>query len=268
MQIKRILLTGDDGYNALGTRLLIHFLKKNFEVRIAGTMTQQSGVGGYISYKEGGAWEEGEVDGVPGIWVSGHPVDAVEVAQAYFDTPFDLVISGINWGANISGSYITSGTMAAALRCFFVGLAPKAIAISWHLTPELWHLADTTKEDMSRYMDYPGAIAYKVIMKTVKEDLWGAPFVNINLPSAPSTKARFTKFLPDITKFYKYPLTLDREKKVYTYRNAFFDKPGNDISLDTNAMLSGFIAITPCGKDLLDNAAYARLSNKTFSLEE
>jgi len=128
---KRILLTGDDGYNSLGTRLLIHYLKETYELAIAATRDQQSGVGGHGSFDTRGTWEEVNVDGVPGFWVSGYPVDAVECAQGYFKKKFDIVISGINWGANVSGSVVTSGTIAAALRALFVQLTPQGIAISW-----------------------------------------------------------------------------------------------------------------------------------------
>ena len=53
MNIKRILLTGDDGYNSLGTRLLIYFLKDRYELAIAGTKHQQSGVGGHVNVLKG-----------------------------------------------------------------------------------------------------------------------------------------------------------------------------------------------------------------------
>jgi len=73
MKIKRILLTGDDGYNSIGIRLLAHFLKEKYELVIAATKVQQSGVGGMLNIKHGGHWEETEVEGVKVIYVSGTP---------------------------------------------------------------------------------------------------------------------------------------------------------------------------------------------------
>ena len=46
MAKKRILLTGDDGYQSLGTRLVAHVLRENYDLTIAGTVSQQSAVGG------------------------------------------------------------------------------------------------------------------------------------------------------------------------------------------------------------------------------
>lgn len=43
---KKILLTGDDGYDSLGTRLLVRGLRDEFDLKIAGTKDQMSGVGG------------------------------------------------------------------------------------------------------------------------------------------------------------------------------------------------------------------------------
>jgi 5'/3'-nucleotidase SurE len=48
-EFMRILLTGDDGYNSIGTRLLVHALKNEHTLQIAATKSQQSGVGGQLS---------------------------------------------------------------------------------------------------------------------------------------------------------------------------------------------------------------------------
>jgi 5'-nucleotidase len=154
---KRILLTGDDGYNSIGIRLLIEALKDNHELRIAATKHQQSGVGGMLSledkYRE---WGETTIDGVPAIWVDGTPVDAISVAQGYFEKPFDLIISGMNLGINAGSAIISSGTYSAAIRGMGINLAPKAIVLSWVTPPEFWRKKHDENEDLSPYLEYPG----------------------------------------------------------------------------------------------------------------
>lgn len=63
-----ILLTGDDGFSSIATRLLVHFLKDDYQLFIGGTSTQQSAMGGRLTLK-GGPWVERVLDGVPGVMV-------------------------------------------------------------------------------------------------------------------------------------------------------------------------------------------------------
>lgn len=97
MAKKRILLTGDDGYQSLGTRLVAHVLRENYDLTIAGTVSQQSAVGGKISLADGFNWEKTTVDGIKAYWVDGTPTDAMELMGAADEEPFDLTISGMNW---------------------------------------------------------------------------------------------------------------------------------------------------------------------------
>lgn len=261
MTIKNILITGDDGYKSIGTRLLIHALKDRYKLAVAGTLTQQSGVGGYISVAEGGRWGEDEVDGVKVLWVDGHPVDAMECAQAYFFEPFDLVLSGINLGANVSGSFITSGTMAAAARAITLGLAPRSIAMSWQVPPGLWHRVHDGTEDVTPYL----AKASKSMLElAINHEFWGAPFLNINFPTKPSCTARMTQFLPDIKGYYLYPLIMDRTTMRFTYPSTFVKKIARNPQYDTGAIASGIIAITPCRRDILDERVYKKYAKISY----
>lgn len=133
MKIRNILLTGDDGYNSIGTRVLTHFLKNKYRLHIAATKLQQSGVGGKISLNHPVHWDEMEIDGIKGLYVDGTPSDAVELAREYFKVKFDLVISGINLGVNIGGTYTSSGTVSSAYRAILLHVAKKSIALSLHV---------------------------------------------------------------------------------------------------------------------------------------
>ena len=53
MKVKRILVTGDDGYNSLGVRVLAHFLKDKYDLEIVATKTQYRGVGGMFNLRFG-----------------------------------------------------------------------------------------------------------------------------------------------------------------------------------------------------------------------
>ena len=267
MKVKRILLTGDDGYNSLGTRILIHYLKKDYDIVIAATKSQQSGVGGRLSMKNGGKWGEAVVDGVRALWVDGSPVDAVECAESYFPKPFDLIISGINLGANVSGAIISSGTFAAAFRGIHLGLADKAIVVSWKSVPGSWIRDHNGSESIVQELEYPGTAANKIIRESLKSHLWGAGVLNINFPEKPTHKAAFTKFYPDITGYYKYPMIMDRKSRNYRYSLDYNPHKVKNLEYDIGALHRGFISITPCQNDFLSTSIYKKLKNKHLELK-
>jgi 5'-nucleotidase len=266
MKVNRILLTGDDGYNAVGIRLLIAELKDKYQISLAATRDQMSGVGGHISM-HGAHWGETRVDGVDVLWVDGYPTDAMECAVGYYKKPFDLVISGINQGMNIGGALFSSGTYAAANRAVNLKLAPKSLALSWNCPPAFWTSKHTGDEDLGLYREYPGKTAGKVIQLSISNDFWGADILNINFPTEKSNNIRFTQGLPDLTKFFNYPTEMDRKSKTFNYSRKPLQTVTRDhLEWDTGAMLSGFISITPNRSHNLDSEVYNIMKDEVISL--
>lgn len=267
MKIRKILLTGDDGYNSIGTRLLVHYLKNHYDLFIAGTEIQQSGVGGFSNITKDVHWQEIEVEGVKGICVNGSPSDAVEVANAFFKTKFDLVISGINLGVNVGGSYFTSGTIAAVLRAILLNVTSRGIALSYHVSdPRHWYHNHNGKDDITNYLDYPGKTTFQLINHCIDEDLWNCSFLNINLPTKKSNKVTFTRPLTDLGKFYTYPVTIDKNRQIYRYPMGIRSTKHLGY-FDAGAIQKGYISITPCKADLLKEDVYEKLKNKSILLE-
>jgi 5'/3'-nucleotidase SurE len=267
MEVKRILLTGDDGYKAIGMRLLVHFLKDSFDLQIAATLKQMSGVGGHLSLKNGCIWGTDTLDGVPVMWVDGYPCDAIEATAGKTDYPYDLIISGINKGMNIGGALISSGTYSAANRAIHLRLAPKALVLSWWCPKDFWLTQHDDDEPIGPYLDYPGRIADRTVRKAIEADLWGADMLNINFPSRPSNVARFTKGLPDNRLFFNYPMQRDKKTKLVSYPA----KPEMTVTRDhpewdTGAMLSGYISITPEKPDFLNEEVYEKMKGRTVKV--
>lgn len=267
MKIKRILLTGDDGYNSIGTRILIYYLKDKYELAIAGTRKQQSGVGGHLSLQSGGTWGETTVDGVPAFWTDGYPCDSIECAVGYFVKPFDLVISGINLGSNIGGAVVSSGTVSAALRAVNLQLAEKAMVMSWRTPPSYWYHAHNGEEDIKEYLRYPGRVAYQTFQIACKHELWGADVLNINFPKVYAKAIRFTQGIPDIRKYFTYPIPLDVEKHTFTYpEGSLRDDTKGNLTIDTGAILSEYVSITPFQKTMLDHEVYQKMQKTVIPL--
>ncbi|SFR30625.1 MULTISPECIES: 5'/3'-nucleotidase SurE [Halorubrum] len=121
-----ILLTNDDGIDAVGIRALADALSRDYDVTVVAPATNQSGVGGARS------WWETTVDYTEtdrGYAVEGTPADCVAVADVALGLDPDAVVSGCNHGPNI-GAHILgqSGTVGAAMEASFLGTP--AIAVS------------------------------------------------------------------------------------------------------------------------------------------
>jgi len=267
MKKMRILLTGDDGYNSVGTRILVHVLQKEHEVCIAGTKKQQSGVGGSKSIMVQGAWGEDSVDGIRALWVDGSPVDAVECAKVFFPMSFDLVISGINLGANIGGCLLTSGTFAAAFHAVNLGLTKQALALSWDVPSHLHFKKHSSGEDVQQFIAFPGETAHLIIQEAMNNDLWGSALVNVNIPAEKTNRVRFTKPLPDVQSLWPCPV-LDAKTGMFTYGygDHATDIGGKDT--DLSALTNGIISISLCQSTMIDVCAYNKIQSKDIVLTQ
>jgi 5'-nucleotidase len=251
----RILLTGDDGYNSSGTRLLVHWLKDTYDLTIAGTKTQQSGVGGHKHITGSGAWGETNVDGIPALWLDGSPADAMEAARVHFHNPFDCVISGINWGANISGSLFSSGTFAAAFFSINLGLTKHAIAVSWDVPPAFHFKDHSSDDDLSSYIEHPGKTAFEAITKTFQHDFWDASIININVPEKPSTVIEFSLPLPILYGFWP-DIILDSSTGLFSYGKGNHAPISTSLANDVHVLARNHISITPCQATMGDTTIY------------
>ncbi|MBW7955537.1 hypothetical protein H3C66_02285 [Patescibacteria group bacterium] len=268
MSRSRILLTGDDGYQSLGTRLLAHVLREKFDLTIAGTITQQSAVGGKISLKDGFKWGSAEVDGTPAFWVEGTPVDAMELMACYDIPSFDFVISGVNWGANLGGAVYSSGTFNAAVAAIVRGTARQAVAISWDLPPEFYTMHHDKKHSLEEYLQYPGHTIKELLTQCIDEKLWGAQLLNINLPQQPAQHVRVTKLLEDVRQIYDYSGKEFGKEGRFTFDGA--DRVfKNDIDqvYDVRALTDGYISLTPCQVDLVQPKLYQSLQKVQFKIK-
>ena len=125
-----ILIANDDGSGAPGLIALVDSLSSIAEVFVAAPSEQQSGTGHGITYRDPITVREVPNDlGVPWYAVGARPATTVRLAlTTLLDAPPDLVVSGINSGANIGLDTWVSGTVAAAREAAFHGVP--AIAVS------------------------------------------------------------------------------------------------------------------------------------------
>ena len=183
----RILVTNDDGIDSEGLRVLARAMTAFGEVVVAAPDTEYSGAGAALGALHIVQPEVHRcfIDGVPESWsVSGPPALCVMFSRlGVFGEPFDLVVSGINPGANVGRSVYHSGTIGAALTARNGGISGVAISQAvrdfgvegqgWDemLEGQLWESAATVAE---------------AVVGALVADLPTAPVVvNVNVPNLP-----------------------------------------------------------------------------------
>ncbi len=237
----KILITNDDGLHAPQLIPLIRFCQKLGEVTAIVPKYEQSGKSQSIELHKSFAVEELEPE--PGLRITAvdsTPADCIRIGILGRKESFDLVISGINRGFNMGGDIMYSGTVGAAFEA--VSLGVKAIAIS------------TSAEFYPRAMEPLDQVLafFKTHKLLEKGDLY-----NVNI--RPDAKGiRFTRqgghFYSD--DFVRQPdgTYLPCGKCVYENKN--------DLSLDTDCVMHGYISISPLTINRVDMGLLADLNNQ------
>src|SRR5437763_13309809 len=161
---KFILLTNDDGITAPGLVAMYRHLADMAQVQVVAPETVQSATGHGITLSQPLLTSKVDVENAfSGTAVAGSPADCVKLAIIQL-TPRrpDLVVSGINSGANVGINVIYSGTVAAAIEAAFLGLP--AIAISLYL-----------KRDIPPDSSRTASLARRCIEKILATGLSGGP---------------------------------------------------------------------------------------------
>lgn len=178
----RVLVTNDDGIQAPGLRALAHAAKDaGHEVVIAAPAIQSSGSSASITATEAGGRidvEPRQLDGladVPTFAVHGGPgLIALIAARGAFGPAADLVLSGVNHGANVGRAILHSGTVGAALTGGLNGAWSIAVSLDTGLRPGAlhWGHAATAAIDLvPRLVELPKATVLNVNVPNSAETL-------------------------------------------------------------------------------------------------
>lgn len=167
----QILVTNDDGIYARGLWVLVEYLKKLGDVIVVAPDREQSGVGTAVTLHRPLRIREliPLVEGVPTYSIEGTPADSVILALEYIaQDKIDLVVSGINEGANLGDDVLISGTVGAALQAYFRKIPAIAISVA---------AMEGTKFDVA------GQLARQVANMLFQKRLPNPLFLNINVPN-------------------------------------------------------------------------------------
>lgn len=244
----RILLTNDDGIRAEGIRALVDALAEDHEVIVSAPQEEQSGMAHALTVKQRvpvahDMMLENEY-GITALSIGGTPTDCVKLyleALAGAQKP-DLVISGINHGANLGTDVLYSGTVGAAMEGFQHGIPSLAVSL-----------------------DYRSEIAYEEAAALIAAKLSAYPvdqaaspfFYNINFPC--SWQGRKPSFIftqlgnrDYINAFQRYEAA---DGSIYYVMAGEMHDTGNSEATDIYAAEQGYASVTPLQIDLTDYLA-------------
>ena len=167
----RILVTNDDGIHHHGLWALAEALKEVGRVSVVAPDRDMSGIGTALTLVAVVRAQEvaSPVADVKAFSVQGTPSDCVVLAsEALFGEPFDLLVSGINEGANLGLDILTSGTVGGALHGYYRTIPSMAISAVY------------SKETEARY-DTAARTAV-ALAPAMASALNSTPLLNVNLP--------------------------------------------------------------------------------------
>ena len=164
----------------------------------------------------------------------------------------DLVVSGINHGANLGDDITYSGTVAAALEGLILGIP--GIAVSQQSRAGELDFSATGTYDFT----LAAAFVARLVESLVRSPLPSATLLNINVPGQPAEGVEVTSLGKRV---YRDELRLDTEEEgrrrywIYGTAPGYEDEPGTDL----HAVARGRIALTPVHFDLTDRPGIAAL---------
>jgi 5'-nucleotidase len=249
----RILLTNDDGVNAPGLMVLETIARTlSDDITIVAPSEEQSGTGHSLTLTRPVRLRR---LGDKRFCVTGTPTDSVMMALALImkDNPPDLILSGVNRGANLAEDVTYSGTVSAAMEGALAGV--RSIALSQNYA----------REGMGDTVPFAAAAAWgEKVLRPLLDAPW-APrtLVNINFPALAPDEVRGIKVANQGLRDYgRLNLVKGTDPRGYDYYwfglGPMLHTPAH--SSDLEAIDDGYISVTPLHLDLTHGPSMATLA--------
>ena len=247
----RILVANDDGVYARGLTILANALKTIADIDVVAPDRNRSGASNSLTLSNPLRYQQIE----NGFYsVEGTPTDCVHLALTGLlpELP-DMVVSGINHGANLGDDVLYSGTVAAAIEGRFLGLPAIAVSLAY--------------DDQFHYQT-AAEIVKRIVLKLKVEPLPGETILNINVPDVPLAELKGIQ----ITRLGSRHKAEDVIKRQ--------DPRGDDIfwigtsgaeadageGTDFYAIKNQSVSLTPMKIDLTNYEAFAQVASWTDGL--
>ncbi|HBX22747.1 MAG TPA: 5'/3'-nucleotidase SurE [Desulfotomaculum sp.] len=250
----QILISNDDGIGAGGLLALKKALDPLGEVHVVAPEQEQSGTGhGITAHKPLRPKQVEMGDGTTGWSVNGTPADCVKLAiEALLPKAPDIVISGINRGANLGTDVLYSGTVSAAIEGIINGIPSVAVSLA-------------TYENEN--FQYAAAFVARIVPVLAPGGSAASEFtlININVPSGQPRGVKITRLGSRryVNVFHK---RIDPRGGVYYWmagepEDSVPQNPTVNADVDAVAIKNNFISVTPLHFDLTEYRTIPKLIN-------
>ena len=231
----KILLSNDDGYFAPGLNILAEHLAKIAEITVVAPERNRSGASNSLTLDRPLSVKKAS-NGF--FYVNGTPTDCVHIAlTGLMDSMPDMVISGINDGANMGDDTIYSGTVAAAMEGFLLDIPSIAISMSQH---------------NPTHFDSAARVAAELVQHYQQHGFPSPMLLNVNVPDI-SYEALKGKVITRLGKRHKaepvIQLKTPRNEIVYWVGAAGKPNDGGE-GTDFYAVANNQVSISPIQVDL------------------
>jgi len=248
-----ILITNDDGINSSGIAALVHALKDLGRIHVVAPITEMSAMGHAITISDPLKVVDVERQGrFFGYGIQGTPADCVKLAVGSDLVPHpDLVVSGINQGANLGIDIIYSGTVSAAYEGTIMGVSSIAVSLA---------------SFSQRNFEPAARIAQQVAKKILKHGLPQGTLLNVNVPKGEIADFKGWCRTRQGGALYdeNYERRLDPRGRVYYWLSGSRKVLDDDLGIDENAVRLGYISLTPIHYDLTDRSFLEELREWQF----
>lgn len=250
----RILLTNDDGIHAPGLEVLERIAARlSDDIWICAPAEEQSGAGHSLSLNRPVRLRQH--DGRR-FSVSGTPTDSVTLAlHKVLDTPPDLILSGVNRGANLGDDVTYSGTVSAALEGALAGI--RSVALSQVYSRE--GMADAIPFEAAEFW------GEQVLRPLLHTPFAERTLVNVNFPPLDAASVKGIRVVRQGFHDYARGSVVEgRDPRGFPYYwfglHGIEHTPGH--ATDLEAIQDGYISVTPLHLDLTHDASLVALAER------
>lgn len=239
----RILLTNDDGYHAPGLKILEDIAAAfSDDVWVVAPAEEQSGAGHSLTLSRPIRVRR---FADKRFAVAGTPTDAVMMALAKImrDHKPDLILSGVNRGANLAEDVTYSGTVSAAMEGALAGVRSIALSQAY------------SREGMGDTVPFEAAAAWgeRALRPLIGAPLAPRTLVNINFPTGPAAGVKGIRVANQGLRDYgRLQIVTNHDPRGYEYHwfalGPTIETPAH--STDLEAIADGYVAVTPLHLDL------------------
>jgi len=235
----RILLTNDDGIDAPGLHALAASLRPLGDLVVVAPAVERSAVGHAITLSDPlRVWDYPMSKDLTGYAVNGTPADCVKIGcWALLKRKPDVVVSGINLGANTGINTIYSGTVSAATEGAILGIPSFAVSLCTYSNPDF---------------SYAAGFARKMTRMLLKKRLPQGVYLSINVPACREEEIRGVSVTRQGLAMYReiFDKRVDPHGRTYYWLSGQKMNKEESIDVDDGAVQSNYVSVTPVHYDL------------------